>query len=1222
MRRIGNYAFGYCRSMNSVMISNSITSIGDHAFWSCSNLIDVTVEWATPLSVPSDIFSDVNTSVATLHVPTGTKAAYKADPVWGTFGTIDDGTTTLDLTLSQEMTFKTSANATTDVLISGQTYTFTTTVKNTSTTETYKGNFYLKTTTDYGVNELYWEKNKEPYCTLTPGQEIVLTALYTPGDDDVDANKQYTLWFNKDGDVRGSQVKSGSYSNPVLISVLKTAIVSVTGVSISAPKTVFNKGETAQFTATVSPTNAANQNVTWSSSNTTVATVSPTNNKTTTITAQNEGTATITVVTQDGGYSKSVDITVNKTSPPPSETPDIRMESIISVKQDVTVGEYISFGVKVKNYNSNKWMIAFYLKDAEVSSSNIWGGFGYDIEISAAGDVINKGNLTINSPTNFRVPADAQTGDRTWKLYYAIKDAGSDEVKSQGSFVNGVAVHVNPAPADQKPYVELLSLNGYGTESNPITFAGTANASRTFSVNSNVEWIADCNSTLFTVKPINNSSFTVTTKSENKGAAIPAKISVRSKDVAYQLATNNVINIRQEALAAEKNYLRATVDPTTLPVSGGTLKVTIESDMDWTITSDAAWLKVPTEYKQGSGNTTFSITILQSPDASKDNPGNLKFSAGSAVLQTIPVRQNASIGTLQGIIRDKNSNIPIEGTTLVLSSPNGQMVSTTGGNFSVQLPYGTTGTIAVSRIGYDKFESKLIDGSYSSTTSYNISEKTPSVNLTIVGTQSLTNPVAPQENVLRLDAAIDNKRSITKLQPTTIDVQIYNNSTTDWTGKLLFVENEPSSLPIAYAAKEYAYSDQVTIPAQKSKSVSFNFLNGFSGKYTQFTVKSMKLGDTQWKWVDNNKYENPVTFTNFVDPPSENEQKEKEAAGNFLKTLCWLNYTAKFIDDPNIDILFKVNDEFIHDPNVKNLQQVYEKYGKVEQYVNEWNNYASGIIAQIENKDLNGIINIHDHTGDGIGGCITYDFIQQRNSYMQQFNKIPSLANEMKDYYNLFNEITNPSSVAAFFDIAKKINNKIPTPGQAIFNTYLDIGKKCADHIDKFKQVLGNRVIATTLADEGQTKFQLKILNKSGNDISSNVIISNISTVKLFWSCVATEDDARMDVNSLNIETPCTLTNESGIVNVKFNFGSPTPCRSSNTPFPGAFHGALQVKWTNGKIDWVPFNTEFVEVFDIGNNVRDRYNIGAIIKFQTSSSSDSNDPNNMIANMINLIVNF
>jgi hypothetical protein len=92
---IGNYAFIDCDGLTSVTIPHSVTAIGDKAFVDCSSLRDVTVEWATPLSIPGDVFSDpdniyseVDLTECTLHVPSGMAARYRAADVWKDFGQI------------------------------------------------------------------------------------------------------------------------------------------------------------------------------------------------------------------------------------------------------------------------------------------------------------------------------------------------------------------------------------------------------------------------------------------------------------------------------------------------------------------------------------------------------------------------------------------------------------------------------------------------------------------------------------------------------------------------------------------------------------------------------------------------------------------------------------------------------------------------------------------------------------------------------------------------------------------------------------------------------------------------------------------------------------------------------------------------------------------------------------------------------------------------------
>ena len=85
-----------------------------------------------------------------------------------------------------------------------------------------------------------------------------------------------------------------------------SSTVSVTGVSVSPTAVSINTGATSQLTATVSPSNATNKNVTWSSSNTAIATVSSSG----LVTVVAGGTATITVTTVDGVKTAISAITV------------------------------------------------------------------------------------------------------------------------------------------------------------------------------------------------------------------------------------------------------------------------------------------------------------------------------------------------------------------------------------------------------------------------------------------------------------------------------------------------------------------------------------------------------------------------------------------------------------------------------------------------------------------------------------------------------------------------------------------------------------------------------------------------------------------------------------------------------------------------------------------------------------------------------------------------
>lgn len=83
--------------------------------------------------------------------------------------------------------------------------------------------------------------------------------------------------------------------------------VPVTGVSLDKATDSVEVGSTTTLTATVAPSTATNKNVTWSTSNSSVATVSGG-----VVTGVSVGTARITVTTADGGFTDYCDVTVTQ----------------------------------------------------------------------------------------------------------------------------------------------------------------------------------------------------------------------------------------------------------------------------------------------------------------------------------------------------------------------------------------------------------------------------------------------------------------------------------------------------------------------------------------------------------------------------------------------------------------------------------------------------------------------------------------------------------------------------------------------------------------------------------------------------------------------------------------------------------------------------------------------------------------------------------------------
>ena len=163
--------------------------------------------------------------------------------------------------------------------------------------------------------------------TLTEGDTFWLIASVTPED----ADNQSVIWsssdegtaaVDEDGAVtavsEGSAVitvttEDGGYTASCEVTV-ERQVISVTGVTLDQSALTLTEGETFRLTASVTPENADNRSVIWSSSDEGIAAVDQNGN----VTAVCTGTAVITVMTEDGGLSASCEVLVQTCQNPVS----------------------------------------------------------------------------------------------------------------------------------------------------------------------------------------------------------------------------------------------------------------------------------------------------------------------------------------------------------------------------------------------------------------------------------------------------------------------------------------------------------------------------------------------------------------------------------------------------------------------------------------------------------------------------------------------------------------------------------------------------------------------------------------------------------------------------------------------------------------------------------------------------------------------------------------
>ena len=166
-------------------------------------------------------------------------------------------------------------------------------------------NYYMAYTSTATSKSNYLNRYGSNTSSNTQGQ---FTLTYSSSHMQVRSVYNTGRWmrFNSDRFACYYSANSESGTGTAVQVYKKAANVAVTGVTVSPTEVTLGVGATQQLTPTVSPNNATNKTVSYSSNATNVATVSSSG----LITAVAAGNATITVTTQDGSKTATCAVTV------------------------------------------------------------------------------------------------------------------------------------------------------------------------------------------------------------------------------------------------------------------------------------------------------------------------------------------------------------------------------------------------------------------------------------------------------------------------------------------------------------------------------------------------------------------------------------------------------------------------------------------------------------------------------------------------------------------------------------------------------------------------------------------------------------------------------------------------------------------------------------------------------------------------------------------------
>ena len=211
-------------------------------------------------------------------------------------------------------------------------------------------------------------------ASLTEGETITLTATVNPDN----ATNKNVAWKSSNTSVASvvdgkvTALKAGTTTITVTTEdgnktatcdiTVNAKVYPVTGVSLDKTSASLTEGETITLTATVNPDNATNKNVSWKSSNTSVASV--VDGK---VTALKAGTTTITVTTEDGNKTATCDITVNAKVYP------VTGVSLDKTSAEVVVGNKLTLVATVKPSNAQNKNVSWKSSNTSVATVSSTG---------------------------------------------------------------------------------------------------------------------------------------------------------------------------------------------------------------------------------------------------------------------------------------------------------------------------------------------------------------------------------------------------------------------------------------------------------------------------------------------------------------------------------------------------------------------------------------------------------------------------------------------------------------------------------------------------------------------------------------------------------------------------------------------------------------------------------------------------------------------------------
>ena len=387
---------------------------------------------------------------------------------------------------------------------------------------------------------------------------------------------------NKDGNVTVTlQPNSGAERTAVItittadVSVSQTVTIKqlagakpVTNVALDKAKDTITVGGTLTLNATITPSDATTQTVTWTSSGPAVTVPAGSTGLSVTVTGAAPGDATITVTTDDQNKTATCQVHVKAAAVP------VTGVSFSPDKDTVVLG------------SGNRTITATITPNTATNKTVTWESLTPTVATVTPGSGLT---ATVNPLT--------------------VGDAVIQVKTADGNFTSNYRLHIKPAAGTPRTFTVT-----------PTTFSNPASGGSgrdTINIASNVAWVA-------TVQAGQNwlSAEGATTGTGNGSVILTYTTNTstaRSATVTLKTAANDTtvtVTVNQAAGSAVLE-LEDTAQLRNVPFTGSNISIKVKSNVRWRITSDAGpWIQFldtqgnPQTARQGGNDQTVTVRVL------------------------------------------------------------------------------------------------------------------------------------------------------------------------------------------------------------------------------------------------------------------------------------------------------------------------------------------------------------------------------------------------------------------------------------------------------------------------------------------------------------------------------------------------------------------------------------------------------------------------------------